>query len=193
MSMFKFLNPSGCTEYEGESYAYILPRPDQTWGDWMDHPNPGVFDGRDCGPGGWHLMKTLDAHYGPANWWPWWAEGRGLLGESVKKARYTSVRLRRITPRVFWRMLRPPFNYGCGADLRYADLRDADLRYADLRYTNLRYTNLRYTNLRDADLRYADLRYADLRGANLRGANLRYTDFGGITTNKYTQGLPGGS
>ena len=136
--MFKLLDPSGCTVRDGKSFAYILPRPDQKWGDWLAHPNPVAPDGRDCGPGGWHLMKQLGSQYAPRSWWLWYAQGKGLLGESNEKARFASVRLRRITPKVFARCLRPPFNWGSGADLRYADLRYANLRGADLRDANLR-------------------------------------------------------
>jgi len=199
--MFKFLHPSGCTFYDGKPYPYATPPPDKKYGPWERDLNPGPPDGRDCGPGGRHFMKHLSAVYAPSSWWPWWAEVRGCLGESDEKGRYTEWRLRRITPAVFARMLRPPFNWGQGADLRRADLRranlrgahlqGADLQGADLRRADLWGANLRGAALWRADLWRADLRGANLRGAglwraNLRGADLRGADLQRARSNQYT-------
>ena len=148
---WKFLDPSCCTHYEGKAYAYPVPGPGKKWGPWFRHPNPAEPDGQDCGPGGWHIMKQLNSSYAPNDWWPWMAQGRGIVGESAEKARVYQIRLRRIQRHVFWRCLR--LGWGKGADLRAANLEGA--------------------NLEGADLRRADLRGATLRGATLRGADLR--------------------
>ena len=150
--MFKFLDPTGCTYRGGQSFQYNLPQRGQKWSDWTEHPEPAAPDGNACGPGRLHLMKTLDVRYAPPNWWPWWSQGRGLIGEDDEKASFAAVRLRPITPRVLARSLRPPFGWGCEANLREANLREA--------------------NLRGAYLSGADLGRADLSGANLREADL---------------------
>jgi hypothetical protein len=77
--LFKFLSPSGETYYQDKSFAYTLPKPDQKWSDATMHPNPSNPDGLSCGAGRLHLMKSLDASYAPANWWPWGARGVLLL------------------------------------------------------------------------------------------------------------------
>ena len=127
---FKFLDPSNCTYRDGKAYPYPVPGPDEKWGPWFRHPEPAEPDGRDCGPGGWHIMKNRNARYAPTNWWPWFAQGRGIVGESEEKARVHEIRLRRISRAVFWRALR--LGWGRGAYLWGADLRGADLREADL-------------------------------------------------------------
>ena len=125
------------------------------------HPEPAEPDGHPGGPGRLHLMNRLDSRYAPTNWWPWFARPvGGIIGADSEKTSVPGIQLRRINRLVFWRALRPPFNWGEGAYLYRADLRGANLRGA----------NLRGANLRGANLRGADLRGADLRGANLCGA-----------------------
>ena len=187
--MFKFLDPSGCTYYDGIPFAYNLPARGQKWSEWTVHPEPADPDGAACGPGRLHLMNRLDARYAPANWWPWWARGVHAVGGDGEKTAFGAVQLRRIDRRVFWRCLRPPFNWGKGADLRRADLRRADLRSANLWGADLRRADLRGSNLRKADLYGADLRGADLYGANLYGANLTRADLSGA--NLYGANLSG--
>jgi hypothetical protein len=182
---FKFLNPYGATLYKGVETIYPLPRPNEKWGPWFKHPHPAIPDGFDCGQGRWHVMKHINAAYAPKNWHPWFVQARGVTGESREKFGTPELRLRRITNRVFWKIIRMGYCQRAdlfGANLRYANLEDADLHSANLRYANLdganlvgadlRYANLDGANLVGADLRYADLRYADLRYANLDGANL---------------------
>ena len=41
---FKFLNPYGATEYEGEDFLYPLPQPNEKWGEWIEHPSPAEPD-----------------------------------------------------------------------------------------------------------------------------------------------------
>jgi len=154
--MFKFLDPSGCTRYGGQYFVYNLPGSGEKWA-MTRHPNPAEADGKPCGPGRLHLMKGLDARYAPAMWWPWWAKGKGLTGEDDEKAAYTEVHLRRILAPVFWRALRPPFNWGSGAYLMEVYLVKADLRGA----------NLAGAHLTKADLYKANLSRADLSGINL--------------------------
>jgi len=152
--MWKFLTPDGCTYFGRKPFVYNLPRRSEKWAR-TDHPAPDEPDGWPCGAGRLHLMKSLDASYAPNSWWPWWARGIGLVGEDGEKSAYQSVELRRISRRLFWRCLRPPFNWGCRADLRGADLRGADLRGADLSGANLRRANLHGADLSEADLRWA--------------------------------------
>jgi len=175
--MFKFLTPDGCTYHNGQQFVYNLPGRGEKWATTM-HPEPQEKpDGLDCGPGGIHLMKALDAGYAPDNWWPWWARPAGLvLGKSSEKLRVQGCDLRRISPRVLARCLRPPFNWG----------RRANLSGADLYTANLRGANLSWADLRGANLRGADLYTANLRGANLRGANLSWADLRGAEWNGYT-------
>jgi hypothetical protein len=176
---FKFLDSLGATYYQGEPFYYTLPKATQKWGNWQRHPEPAKQqDGDDCGYGAFHVMKKINACYAPNNWWVWFAEGRGIVGESNQKFRCIEIRLRRIPIRVLWRIARiGHLSYADlfdadlrGADLSYADLRGANLFDADLRGADLSYADLRGANLFDANLRDADLSYADLRGANLRGA-----------------------
>lgn len=170
--MFKFLDPLGCTYYNDEVFQYDIPQQGRKWSDWTEHPLPAKPDGEARGSGRLYLMKSLNANYAPPNWWPWWAQGRNIIGEDKEKAAYSSVRLRRIFPKVLARALRPPFNWGKGADLRGICLRWADLRGADLRGANLYEAALRGACLQRADLRWANLRGADLRGADLHEARL---------------------
>ena len=160
--MFKLLAPDGCTYYNGKPFAYALPGPGEKWGPWTEAPDPAEPDGEACGPGRLHLMKALNASYAPTHWWPWWAEGEGLVGEDEYKAAFRQVRLRRIMRSVFWRALR--LGLGSGAYLRGADLSGADLSGA-----NLSVAYLRGAYLRGADLSGANLSGADLSGANLNG------------------------
>jgi len=170
--MFKFLDSSGCTWYDGQPFAYNLPRRGEKWA-LTEHPDPGMPDGEACGPGGLHAMRSLSARYAPSHWWPWYCREAGTrLGEDAEKVRNTALELRRMTKQAFWRSLRPPFNWGNEADLRQVDLRGAILRGAILRGAYLRGAYLREADLREADLRGAILRGAILRGADLRGADL---------------------
>ena len=202
---WKFLTPWGSTEgrdtpgiahKRGQTAAadYELPRPAQKWGEWQVHPQPNAPDGQDCGAGRWLVMKKLDARYAPKGWWPWFAEYRGVIGESEEKAGVSELRLRRVRPQVFWRIAR--FGRLSGADLSganlseaylsganlsgaylsSADLSDANLRNVDLGSANLRNANLRRADLRNADLSNADLRNADLSNADLRNADLSNAD-----------------
>ena len=136
---WKFLDPSGCTYFNGKPFVYNLPGRNEKWA-LTEHPEPAVeSDGEACGPGGLHLKKSLDSGSAPVNWWPWYARPAGvLLGQDNEKMRLTAVELRRVDRRVFHRCLRPPFNWGMNANLTNADLRDADLRDADLTDANLR-------------------------------------------------------
>jgi hypothetical protein len=174
---FKFLDPSCCTHRNGKYYPYPTPAPGEKWSEWMEHPEPAEPDGEECGPGGWHVIKKLSAKYAPTVWWPWAAQVRGVLGEGSDKLRVRAVRLRRITPTLFWRCIR--LGWCCRANLNGADLRDANLCGADLRSVNLFDSNLRWTNLTGANLAGANLRWASLRDANLRDANLRGADLSG--------------
>ena len=199
---WKFLTPYCTTQYEGIEFIYPVPGLSEKWGPWFAHPAPAAPDGNDCGPGRIHLMRKLSAVYAPINWWPWYAEGRGLVGESDEKFGVCEVRLRRVPQRVFWRIIRLGWCHGdnlSGADLRWADLRGADLSGANLSGADLRRAdlsgadlswanlsgadlsraNLSWANLSGADLRWADLRGADLSGANLSGADLRRADLSG--------------
>ena len=116
-------------------------------------------------------MLRLNARYAPYKWWPWYARGIGpRIGGDYEKAAFAAVELRRISPRVFARCLRPPFNWGYSANLCWANLCGADLSRADLTEANLREANLYGANLRAADLCGADLSRADLCWANLREA-----------------------
>ena len=171
MKGFKFLNQYNATTYGGIDCVYPVPGPGEKWGPWFKHPEPGKPDGKDCGPGGWHVKKRLDAYNAPAGWWPWFAEGRGILGESEEKFRCAEIRLRRIPNRVFWKIIR--MGYCRGAYLRKTNLRGANLYGANLEGTYLARADLREANLNGANLNGANLRRADLEGADLRRANLR--------------------
>jgi len=187
--MFKFLDSSGCTWYDGQPFAYNLPRRGEKWA-LTEHPDPGMPDGEACGPGGLHAMRSLSARYAPSHWWPWYCREAGTrLGEDAEKVRNTALELRRMTKQAFWRSLRPPFNWGNKADLRQVDLRgailrgailrEANLRGAYLRRADLRWASLYGTDLHGADLYRADLREADLRQVDLRGADLCEADLRG--------------
>ncbi|MBD3260909.1 MAG: hypothetical protein GF334_04405 [Candidatus Altiarchaeales archaeon] len=65
------------------------------------------------------ITKGPDARYATRNWWPWFAQGREVLGHSREKARVVEIRLRRVTPRVFWRIIR--LGWCNEADLSGAD------------------------------------------------------------------------
>jgi len=197
--MFKFLDSSGCTWYDGQPFAYNLPRRGEKWA-LTEHPDPGMPDGEACGPGGLHAMRSLSARYAPSHWWPWYCREAGTrLGEDAEKVRNTALELRRMTKQAFWRSLRPPFNWGNKADLRQVDLRgailrgailrEANLRGAYLRRADLRWASLYGTDLHGADLYRADLREADLRQVDLRGADLCEADLRGA--NLHGAGLRG--
>jgi len=168
---WKFLDPSCCTKHDGVYNPYPVPQPGEEWGPWYRHPEPGAPDGNLCGSGGWHIMLKFDARFAPINWWPWIAEGRGLLGSDELKARVTEIRLKRMTLDDLSQFIRE-------TNLSYADLGGANLIYADLRGADLRNANLSYADLSGANLSYANLSYADLGGADLSGASLRGADLG---------------
>jgi hypothetical protein len=167
---WKFLDGRGCTYYNGIETRYILPRPDQKFGDWMTHPSPAQPDGLDCGPGGYHVMNRPSADYAPSGWTLWFAQWRGRLGGSEEKKRVRELRLRLVSRKIFWKFIR--LGRMIAANLRGADLQSANLRGANLRGADLRSANLQSADLRSADLRSADLLGADLRGADLLGADL---------------------
>ena len=137
---WKFLNPYGVTEYGGEETIYPLPGPNEKWGLALSHPNP-ITDGKDCGPGRYHMMRSLDARHAPSNWWPWFARGRGIAGKSGEKVGVHTIEIRRVPRRVFWRIIR--LGWCKGANLEGADLRKANLEGADLGGANLRGADLR--------------------------------------------------
>ena len=135
--MFKFLDPTGCTYHNGEAFQYNLPQRGEKWAV-TEHPEPAAHDGASCGPGRLHLMRKLDARYAPRNWWPWWAIGiDDEIGCDHEKAAFGVIKLRRISPQMLARCLRPPFNWGKGANLYGAYLSGAYLYGADLSRANL--------------------------------------------------------
>jgi len=150
---FKFLDPTGATYYEGKRFQYNLPHRGERFAVTVCPDAIMEPDGEDCGPGGLHLMKYLDARYAPNIWWPWHARGYHVLGQGTEKARVTEIWLRPIAPKMFHRLLRSGF--GAAHDLYGADLSGADLSGADLSV---------------ADLSRANLYGADLSGADLSGA-----------------------
>jgi hypothetical protein len=191
---WKFLDPTGST-YQGENqFRYVLPRPDEKWGEPTFAPNPiAEDDGVNCGAGRLHLMRKPTNPYRPRNWWPWYAKGEGVVtaGDS-KKFGATSVRLRMVRPKAWHRIIR--LGWCKGAYLRDANLNGADLRGANLSGSHLSGANLTWANLSGAnlscailrgatligaDLIGADLTSAILRGANLSGANLSGADLSG--------------
>ena len=115
---FKFLNGYNATTHDGKDLVYPVPAPDEKWGSWFAHPKPAEPDGKDCGEGRLHVMKKLDASYAPDNWWVWFCEYRGVIGESSEKLGVREIRLRRITRKVFWKIVRM-------GNCRHADLRHA--------------------------------------------------------------------
>jgi hypothetical protein len=156
----KFLTHGCSTIRDGVEYSYA-----PAIGQWMKHPSPADWDGKDCGKGRWHIMAKLSACYAPSNWVAWRAYGRGITGYSEEKFGATEIMIKPIPQALWYRYIR---RFGSGANLRGANLSAADLRWADLSGANLS----------AADLSAADLRWADLRGANLSGtyAN-QYTQF----------------
>ena len=149
---WKFLNPYGATTRGGVETLYPLPRPSEKWGPWFKHPNPAEPDGSDCGAGRYHLMLNLDAKYAPSDWYPWFAEWRGLIGSSSKKVGVRELRLRRLPLKVFIRLIR--WGYCSGADLYRANLSGADLSGANLSGANLSGANLSGANLSDTQKAY---------------------------------------
>ena len=120
----------------------------------MTHPTPAEPDGQACGPGGFHMMKGLNATYAGSNWWLWDAQWSGLLGEDAEKCRVISVRLKRIQPEELWRRLRE--GTGRGANLKGAHLWGAHLEGANLKGANLWGANLEGANLGNTDRAYAE-------------------------------------
>lgn len=174
---FKFLDPTGCTYYDGELFQYNLPQRGEKWGQPTMHPEPGKPDGEACGAGRLHQMKGMGAQHGPANWWPWWSRGIAeLVGQDEEKRGWHGLELRRISPQIFARCLRPPFNWGHQGNLSWVNLYGADLHGADLYGAVLRGADLSYANLRGVDFRRADLCRANLREANLSWSNLYGVD-----------------
>ena len=145
---FKFLNGYNATTYDENDFIYPVPGPNEKWGAWFAHPDPAKPDGNDCGAGRLHVMRKLDAAYAPTNWWPWFCEYRGVIGESEEKLGVREIRLRRIPQHIFWKIIR--LGYCRNADLRNANLRNADLRNADLWNADLWDANLNeYTYMSD--------------------------------------------
>lgn len=178
--MFIFLDPTGAIYYDDKPFYYNLPLHGERISARTEHPNPCEPDGLSFGAGRICIMKHLDAFFAPPNWWPWWvAEYGPVIGESEEQVGVNWVQLCRISPKTFWRMLRPPFNWGRKANLRGANLQGAKLWKADLQETNLWGANLWEVDLWGAHLRRANLRGANLRGANLWGADLREADLWG--------------
>lgn len=175
---WKFLTPYGATLHDGKTTIYPLPGPDEKWGPWITHPDKRVeADGFDCGPGGYHAMQNIDAQYAPAvSWWIWYVQTYEvyLLGQSSEKFRARRIRLRRVLPWVFHRMIR--LGWCAGLSLRQASLHNADLHGANLCGTCLRGANLAGADLAGANLRRADLHNANLEGANLDHAILAYAN-----------------
>ncbi len=117
----KFLTPDLATYHESRTdYTAALSG-------WMTHPGRAKADGKDCGPGGYHIMLVCSSVYAPPNWWPWHAYGRDILGQSSEKCRIRSITLRPIPPTLWWRYLR---RFGSHADLSSANLHSANLNYA---------------------------------------------------------------
>ena len=187
----KFLSHGMSTVREGKEYSYL-----SAVGQWMDHPSPANWDGKDCGSGRWHVMAKLSSAYAPTNWVAYRAYCKGVVGYSEEKISCTSIMIYPIRLQVWYRYIR---RFGSGANLSGANLSGANLSGADLSCANLSGANLSGADLSCADLSCADLSCADLRGANLRGANLRGAnlscadlsgaDMSGIIINKYTIGL----
>jgi len=177
----KFLSHGMSTVREGKEYSYL-----SAVGQWMDHPSPANWDGKDCGSGRWHVMAKLSSAYAPTNWVAYRAYCKGVVGYSEEKISCTSIMIYPIRLQVWYRYIR---RFGRGANLRGANLSCADLSCANLSCANLRGANLSCADLSCADLSCADLRGADLSGANLRGADLSCADLSGIIINKYTIGL----
>jgi hypothetical protein len=171
---FKFLDPAGSTHRNGKETVYPLPRPGEKWGPEFIHPDPADPDGEDCGPGRWHVMKRPDARYAPNNWWPWYVQSTGtVLGESSEKYSTTALKLRRISPKVWHRIIRLGWcrrSNLYGGNLYWADLKGANLYGADLERANLYGVDLSEANLSKAKLIKANLRRAYLEGAILEGA-----------------------
>lgn len=174
---WKFLTPWGTTEGrdlpglaakkgQREACVYPLPQPGEKWGAWMSHPNPAQ-DGRHCGDGRFHVMKTIGAQYAPHSWWIWFAEGRGVTGQDGEKVGVNAIRLRRVRPEVFWRMLR--FGWGKGANLEDATLYRANLYRANLENATLSGANLENANLENANLDRAYLLQVQAAALAARG------------------------
>jgi hypothetical protein len=140
---WKFLNPYGATIYNGVETLYPLPRPDEKWGPWFVHPQPVEPDGKDCGPGRWHVMNLMSADFATDDWWVWFAEYRGIIGQSTNKTGVREIRLRRVTRKAFIRVIR----WGW---CRRANLEGANLIRANLEGANLYGANLYGANLEGA-------------------------------------------
>jgi len=138
---FKALDPTGCTYFNGEQFVYNLPSRGEKWAT-TEHPEPGVVNGDECGAGGLHVHNRLSLEFGPPGAWPWFVRYRieDVLGggEGYDKTRVIRLELRRISPRVLARSLRPPFNWGYEANLCGANLYEANLCGANLYGANLR-------------------------------------------------------
>jgi hypothetical protein len=179
----KFLAPDIATTYDGTTTSYI-----PALSGWMDHPSPATPDDQACGPGRWHVMLKCSAEYASLNWWPWHAYCHGIVGRDGNKLACTSIYLRPIRRRLFWRYLRR-FGQGAilesanleSANLRGANLQGAKLQFANLQFANLEGANLEGANLRYVNLQYTDLQYANLQGANLEGANLQFANLRGAS------------
>ena len=202
---WRFLNAAGGTNPGTPREFYsTLPRQDETWSDWTEHPDAAAPDGKDCGPNRLHVMLKPDARYAPSNWWPWYARWRpeDEIGRSQEKASVARYQLRRLRPTAWHRIIRLGWCHEAnlsGANLRRAnlseanlygaDLSEANLYVADLRGANLSRANLIGANLGGADLSEASLIGADLGGASLGEANLSRADL--YEANLYEANLSG--
>jgi uncharacterized protein YjbI with pentapeptide repeats len=166
---FKFLNPNGATIYDGKEYPYILPQPGEKWGAWFKHPDPAKPDRQACGYGGWHISKRLNDEWGKGRY-PWFAEGRIVLGEDEQKIRVVEIRLRRVPRKLFEKLLK--IGWGKYSTLRRSDLSGSDLSGSDLSGSNLSGSNLRGSDLSGSNLSGSDLRGSDLSDSNLSGSDL---------------------
>jgi uncharacterized protein YjbI with pentapeptide repeats len=122
-------------------------------------------------------MRRPSANYAPLSWWPWYAEVENVLGASGEKIRAQRIRLRRITKKAWWRIIR--LGWCARADLHNANLRGAYLHGSNLSGAILVWADLSNANLICADLSNADLRYANLSGADLSDANLSKANLDG--------------
>ena len=183
---FKVLDPTGCTYYNGKVFQYHLPGPGEKWAV-TEHPSPAKPDGKACGAGRLHIHCKLTFEYGPRAPWPWFARARreDVVGSDSKKFGATRIELRRISPRVFARMLR--LGWGRPANLRWANLSGADLSWANLRGAYLYGVNLSGANLDGANLDGAYLYGVNLSGANLSGADLDGANLSGAIWDEHTR------
>lgn len=167
--------------------VYNLPNSDEKWGKWMKHPSPQFKkDFSDCGGGGYHILITRspNSDYAPDNWWPWFAEIRGVIGVGINKARGQEIRLRRIMPDTFYKMVssgkcnnsRLVRAYLKGIRFHNSRIRDLDLSDANMSGTyaesssflDVRFNgaNIRISNFEDCKFDRCHFDFADLSNSN---------------------------